>query len=314
MKTTIASPDNKFYKILRKLDKKKYRDKNNIFKAEGEKFLKEKINFTKIIIKESEYEYLENKYKITQFNNLTILKDDLFDEISEQENSQGVIVLYSKLLTSIEEIDGDVVILDDVQDPGNIGTIIRTMEASGFKNLILTKGSVDVYNPKTVRATMGGIFKSNIIYETPERITEFLKDNNYQVVSTLLDKNSIDYRDVELKEKNAYIFGNEGHGISDIFIESTDIKAIIPIYGDVDSLNVSVASGIFLYKRKGLAVLVGGRWDATSDAGVFALGLDDVRSTSGGGVGGRASYFVYCPVSDSEQNKKRIKYDKNNNI
>ena len=96
MKTTIASPDNKFYKILRKLDKKKYRDKNNIFKAEGEKFLKEKINFTKIIIKESKYEYLENKYKITQFNNLTILKDDLFDEISEQENSQGVIVLYSK--------------------------------------------------------------------------------------------------------------------------------------------------------------------------------------------------------------------------
>ena len=63
MKTTIASPDNKFYKILRKLDKKKYRDKNNIFKAEGEKFLKEKINFTKIIIKESKYEYLENKYK-----------------------------------------------------------------------------------------------------------------------------------------------------------------------------------------------------------------------------------------------------------
>ena len=250
MKATIASPDNKFYKILKKLDKKKYRDKNNIFKAEGEKFLKEKINFTKIIIKESKYEYLENKYTITQFNNLTILKDDLFDEISEQENSQGVIVLYSKLLTSIEEIEGDIVILDDVQDPGNIGTIIRTMEASGFKNLILTKGSVDVYNPKTVRATMGGIFKLNIIYETPERITEFLKNNNYQVISTLLDKNSIDYREVKLKEKNAYIFGNEGHGISDIFIDITNIKAIIPIYGDVDSLNVSVASGIFLYKMR----------------------------------------------------------------
>ena len=99
MKTTIASPDNKFYKILRKLDKKKYRDKNNIFKAEGEKFLKEKINFTKIIIKESKYEYLENKDETLQYNNLTILKDDLFDEISQEHNSQGVIVLYSKLVT-----------------------------------------------------------------------------------------------------------------------------------------------------------------------------------------------------------------------
>ena len=250
MKNTIASSDNKFYKILKKLDKKKYRDQNNIFKAEGEKFLKEKINFTKIIIKESKYEYLEKKYNITQYNNLTILKDDLFNEISEQENSQGVIVLYSKLLTSIDNIVGDVIILDDVQDPGNIGTIIRTMEASGFKNIILTKGSVDVYNPKTVRATMGGIFKINAIYETPEKIVEFLKANNYQIISTVLSKDSIDYNDIVLKEKNAYIFGNEGHGITDYFIDATDIKTIIPIYGDVDSLNVSVASGIFLYKMR----------------------------------------------------------------
>ena len=250
MKDTIASQDNKFYKILKKLGKKKYRDENNIFKAEGEKFLKENINFNKIIVMESKYKYLEDKYNISQFNNLTILKDELFEEISDQETSQGVIVLYSKSLTTINDINGDVVILDDVQDPGNIGTIIRTMEATAFKNLILTKGSVDVYNPKTVRATMGGIFKLNIIYETPENIIKFLKNENYQVISTLLDETSIDYDKVILKEKNAYIFGNEGHGITEIFINNTDIKAIIPIYSDIDSLNVSVASGVFLYKMR----------------------------------------------------------------
>ena len=250
MKDTIASQDNKFYKILKKLGKKKYRDENNIFKAEGEKFLKENINFNKIIVMESKYKYLEDKYKISQFNNLTILKDELFEEISDQETSQGVIVLYSKSLTTINDINGDVVILDDVQDPGNIGTIIRTMEATAFKNLILTKGSVDVYNPKTVRATMGGIFKLNIIYETPENIIKFLKTENYQVISTLLDETSVDYDKVMLKEKNAYIFGNEGHGITEIFIDNTDVKAIIPIYGDIDSLNVSVASGVFLYKMR----------------------------------------------------------------
>lgn len=250
MKDTIASQDNKFYKILKKLGKKKYRDENNIFKAEGEKFLKENINFNKIIVMESKYKYLEDKYKISQFNNLTILKDELFEEISDQETSQGVIVLYSKSLTTINDINGDVVILDDVQDPGNIGTIIRTMEATAFKNLILTKGSVDVYNPKTVRATMGGIFKLNILYETPENIIKFLKTENYQVISTLLDETSVDYDKVMLKEKNAYIFGNEGHGITEIFIDNTDVKAIIPIYGDIDSLNVSVASGVFLYKMR----------------------------------------------------------------
>ena len=90
----IVSPDNKFYKLLKKLDQKKYRDENHIFKAEGEKFLTEDINFNKIIVKESKYEYYQEKYSIDDFNNVTILKDNLFDEISDQENTQGVMVLY----------------------------------------------------------------------------------------------------------------------------------------------------------------------------------------------------------------------------
>ena len=170
MRDVIASSDNKFYKLLKKLDKKKYRDENSIFKAEGEKFLNENINFNKIIVKESKFEYFDGRYGISEHDNLTILKDNLFDEVSTQENSQGIMFLYSKNLNTIEDVKGNVVILDDVQDPGNAGTIIRTMIAANFQNLILTKGSVDVYNPKTVRATMSGIFKLNIIYETPEKI------------------------------------------------------------------------------------------------------------------------------------------------
>ena len=224
MRDVIASPDNKFYKLLKKLDKKKYRDENSIFKAEGEKFLNENINFNKIIVKESRFEYFDERYEISKHDNLTILKDNLFDEVSTQENSQGIIFLYSKNLNTIEDIQGDVVILDDIQDPGNAGTIIRTMIAANFQNLILTKGSVDVYNPKTVRATMSGIFKLNIIYETPEKI--------------------------ELRENNAFIFGHEGGGVSEYLIENSDIKAIIPIYGNIESLNVSVATGIFLYKMR----------------------------------------------------------------
>ena len=91
MKNVVTSPDNKFYKLLKKLDKKKYRDENNIFKTEGEKFLNENINFNKIIIKDSKYDYFNEKYNIEEYNNVTVLKDDLFDEISTQENSQGII-------------------------------------------------------------------------------------------------------------------------------------------------------------------------------------------------------------------------------
>ena len=247
----IVSPDNKFYKLLKKLDQKKYRDENHIFKAEGEKFLTEDINFNKIIVKESKYEYYQEKYYIDDFNNVTILKDNLFDEISDQENTQGVIVLYSSNLKNLNEITDDVVILDNIQDPGNLGTIIRTLEATGFKNLILTKGSVDVYNPKTVRATMGGIFKVNIIYDTPENILSFLKESNYQIISTALHKDAINYDEIEIKDnKNAYIFGNEGNGVTDFFINNSHIKSIIPIYGEIESLNVGIATAVFLYKMR----------------------------------------------------------------
>ena len=250
MSDKIISSDNKFYKLLKKLDKKKYRDENNIFKAEGEKFLNEDVNFNRIVVKESKYSYFVEKYDIEKYENLTVLRDDLFDEVSTQENSQGILFLYSRKLNNIFDIVGDVVILDDIQDPGNIGTIIRTMEATNFKNLILTKGSVDVYNPKTVRATMGGIFKLNIIYDTPENIIKFLKENDYLIISTALHEDSINYNDIKLKAKNAYIFGNEGGGVSKYMIENSDIKAIIPIYGNIESLNVSVASGVFLYKMR----------------------------------------------------------------
>lgn len=250
MKNIVTSPDNKFYKLLKKLDKKKYRDENNIFKTEGEKFLNENINFNKIIIKESKYDYFNEKYNIEEYNNVTVLKDDLFEEVSTQENSQGIIFLFSKDLNSINDIEEDVVVLDDVQDPGNLGTIMRTMEAAGFKNLILTKGSVDVYNPKTVRATMGGIFNLNIIYETPENILKFLKEKEYLIITTALHEDAVSYEKIELKKKNAYIFGNEGGGVSDYFIENSDIKSIIPIYGNIESLNVSIAVGIFLYKMR----------------------------------------------------------------
>lgn len=248
----IESKDNKKYKLLKKLSKKKYRDENNIFIAEGEKFFNESNNFNKIIISSKVYEYYKGKYDLSKYNKLVILKDTLFDEISTQENSQGVIFIYSKDVSSIDSINGDIVILDDIQDPGNIGTIIRTMVALNYENLILTKGSVDVYNPKSVRASMGSIFKLNIIYEEREKLINFLLKNKYNIYSTALTEDAVDYRNAKiLKDKNAYIFGHEGGGVSKELLNISK-KLIIPISDKVNSLNVSVSLAVFLYKMREL--------------------------------------------------------------
>ena len=247
----IVSRDNKQYKFLKKLKDKKYRDQNNVFLAEGEKFLKENIHFSKIIINESKYQYFEDKYNISKYDNVLVLSENLFEQISTQETSQGILLIYYKVAKTLDEIKGDVIVLDDVQDPGNIGTIIRTMIATNFTNLLLTKSSVDVYSPKVVRATMGGIFKVNVIYSDRESILKFLKEKEYNIIGTALNDDSIDYRDVVLKkDNNAYVFGHEGNGISEEILTQLDQKAIIPIYGDIESLNVSVAVAVFLYKMR----------------------------------------------------------------
>ena len=182
---------------------------------------------------------------------MLVLAENLFEQISTQETSQGILLIYSKNAKRLDEIKGDVVVLDDVQDPGNIGTIIRTMIATKFINLLLTKSSVDVYSPKVVRATMGGIFKVNVIYSDRENILKFLKEKEYNIIGTALQEDSIDYSEVVLnKNNNAYVFGHEGNGISQEILNQLDQKAIIPIYGDIESLNVSVAVAVFLYKMR----------------------------------------------------------------
>lgn len=250
MQEVIVSKDNKYYKLLKKLNEKKYRDENNIFLAEGEKFLNENINFQKIIIKEENFEYFNKKYNISNYSNVTILSNKLFNSISSQETSQGIIFIYNKAINQIENIKGDVVIVDDVQDPGNIGSMIRSIVALGYKNLILTHGSVDVYSPKVVRATMGAIFRLNIIYEKKEKILDFLRKNKYQIIVTALHKDSINFNEIKLIDNNAYIFGHEGGGVSEFFIKNSDIKSIIPMFGNMESFNVAVALGIFLYKMR----------------------------------------------------------------
>lgn len=241
----IKSKENQLYKKIKKLKTKKYRDEYREFLAEGLKILQYTKVYSEIIIKESKLssfsEYLEG-------DNSTIFSDNLFDEISTQENSQGIIFVIPYLNNFIDKHTNDLIILDQIQDPGNLGTIIRVVDAVGLKNIVMLKGSCDIYNDKVVRSSMGSLFNVNIEYFDYAELIEYLAINKFNVLSTALTDESKDYNSMNLCEKNAIIFGNEGVGISSKLLDISSSKLIIPIYGKAESLNVSVASGIFLYK------------------------------------------------------------------
>ena len=247
----INSLENNTIKKIKKLKIKKYREEEQLFIAEGRKFL----DFTfepEIIVFRENYETageIEEKLEKFQCRKI-IVSEKVFGQLTSQENSQGVIVVYPYIKGSLEKLQKNIVVLDKIGDPGNLGTIIRVADAAGFKDIILTKGSVDCYNEKVVRSSMGSILNMNILYMEEEELITFLKREGYKIEVTALDKDSVSYTEMKLTERNAIVFGSEGDGVSQNFLKMCDEKIIIPIYGIAESLNVAMACGIILYKTK----------------------------------------------------------------
>lgn len=249
----INSLDNSTIKKIKKLKQRKYREEEKKFLAEGRKFLDFTYTPDLIILKENFEDFENITTKLERFDcRKIVVNDRIFKELTSQENSQGVILVYPYCETNIEKINNNIIVLDKIQDPGNLGTIIRVADAAGFKDIILTKGSVDCYNEKCVRSSMGSIFNMNIVYMEELQLIHFLKEKKYKFLVTALENNSIEYTDITLNEKNAIIFGSEGNGVSDNFLKAADETVIIPIYGSAESLNVAMASGIILYKVREL--------------------------------------------------------------
>lgn len=249
----INSLDNSTIKKIKKLKQRKYREEEKKFLAEGRKFLDFTYTPDLIILKENFEDFENITTKLERFDcRKIVVNDKIFKDLTSQENSQGVILVYPYCETNIGKINNNIIVLDKIQDPGNLGTIIRATDAAGFKDIILSKGSVDCYNEKCVRSSMGSIFNMNIVYMEELQLIQFLKEKKYKFLVTALENNSIEYTDITLNEKNAIIFGSEGNGVSDNFLKAADETVIIPIYGSAESLNVAMASGIILYKVREL--------------------------------------------------------------
>lgn len=252
----ISSKDNETIKQIRKLKDKKYRDQNNEFIIEGIKLLKEAIQEKakiKIIVVCDDCEKngtLDKKllYEIAKYNCIYVT-EKVFNLITDVSNPQGVLAVVEKN-NNIKDInfnDDLILILDNLQDPGNLGTIIRTLDSINLKQIIISKGSGDVYNPKVVRSSMGAIFRVKVLEsDNLEKTIKELKKHKFTVMATDLNTNSSIYD--EKYSKCAIIIGNEANGVSEEILNLADKKIKIPMLGKTESLNASVATGIILYE------------------------------------------------------------------
>ena len=252
----ITRFDNKILKHIAKLDLKSYRDKAGEFIVEGERICGEAISACseRISCVLLTNEFLEKNIifqkKLDDLHaKIYTVSETIFKRIAKTQTPQGVLCVLKK--PSINKLDfaklSNVLILDGVSEPGNMGTIVRTANAFGFGTVILNKGCVDVYNPKVVRTTMGAIFKVNFV-ET-DNIAECiaqLKAAKFSVVSTAL-KNSTDINKVEISEKTALVIGSEARGVSEEILKLSDMCVKIPMSEGAESLNAAVAAGIVMH-------------------------------------------------------------------
>lgn len=248
----ITSKDNEIIKNIRKLKDKKYRDEKNEFIIEGIKIIEEAMEenavIKKIVVCDECSSNLPQDllYKIAKFD-VIYVPEKIFKIITDVNNPQGILAVVEK--NNNKEINYNsnfFLVLDNIQDPGNMGTILRTADSINLKQIIVAKGSSDCYNPKVVRSTMGAIFRVNVIECDLVKTIKELKKHKIKIFATDLNTENSIY-DVKY-EKTAVIIGNEANGVSDAVLDISDEKIKIPMLGRTESLNAGVATGIIVYE------------------------------------------------------------------
>ena len=251
----ITSKDNDIVKNIKKLKEKKFRDEENKYIIEGMRLVKEAIaenvSIDKIIVCE---DCINDgtidqglMYEIAKYDCIYV-SEKVFNTLTDVNSPQGLLAVINKKNSERISYKEDIIlILDGIQDPGNLGTILRTADSVNLKQIVLSEKCADSYNPKVVRSTMGAIFRLNIIES--KDIVKTIKDikkNKYKVMATSLDAdNSIYTTDYN---KKAIVIGNEANGVSKEVLNLADEKIKIPMLGKTESLNAAVATGVILYE------------------------------------------------------------------
>lgn len=256
----ITSTSNNKIKNLSKLIKTaKERKKQDVFVVEGIRMFMEIPKELHIETFATESFYEKNK---ALFNGLDfeLIADHIMESVSDTKTPQGVISLVKRQHYDLEQVCGAssymkelgvekplVMALENIQDPGNLGTILRTAEGAGVTGILMSKDTVDIYNPKVVRSTMGSIFRIPFCYvENLTFVVDELNRQNYNTYSAHLQGKT--FYDYDYAVSTIFCIGNEGNGLSDELSETTKHKIRIPMRGKVESLNAATASTVLMYE------------------------------------------------------------------
>lgn len=250
----ITSTSNPQIKRMLQLQKKsKVRDEENVFVVEGLRMFAEvpADRVEKVYISDSLFNKKKHDLNLHDFP-YEILSDSVFSHVSDTKTPQGILCVVKRKKYELDELlkvhNPHFMVLDNLQDPGNMGTIIRTAEGAGVDAVFMSKDCVDIYNPKTIRSTMGSIYRMPFIYieDMPELLNRFREHGVKSYAAHLNGKNSYDKENY--KTGTAILIGNEGNGLRDEVTENADILVRIPMQGQVESLNAAIAASVLMFE------------------------------------------------------------------
>lgn len=245
-----SSGNSQVKNVIRLIKKAKERKEQGLFVVEGIRMFREVPPELLEKVYVSESFFWENEQICPE--GTEVVEDRVFEHMSDTMTPQGVLCLVRQpkyeLETLLQNPNPFFMILEDLQDPGNMGTIFRTAEGAGVNGILMSRGCVDIYNPKTIRSTMGSIYRMPFVYvEDLVEILPKLRAANVETYAAHL-KGEMSYRQGDYCRGTAFFIGNEGNGLSDQLSESADHLIRIPMEGKVESLNAAVAAAVLMYE------------------------------------------------------------------
>ena len=244
----ITSTKNDKFKYFKNLKQKKFR--TDEYTVEGKKSVLEALNSNRIVTALIISENFTTDFDIPENLPCYIIPDSLFDQLSSTDTPSGIIctIKIEKNSDFKPDLQKAYIYCDKISDPGNLGTIIRTADAAGFGGVLLSPGCVELYNPKTVRSSMGSFFHMDIIENiTAKNIAEF-KESGFQILSGVLNDKTVEYTDADMTKPSIIVIGNESNGVSDEIIELSNKCIKNPIVCDAESLNAAIAAAVIMYE------------------------------------------------------------------
>lgn len=252
----ITSVNNALVKATAELKQKKYRQERQLFLAEGLRTVEEAIGSNTVI--QLFYTAIEDERTRAVLETaaekgleLYCVSENVMKKISDTDSPQGIVAVCKMQNMKLENLfaKGEMLlVLDRVGDPGNVGTMLRTADAAGIGGIVLLKGCVDIYAPKTVRSTMGSLFHTPVFAGADEALfIKAAKRAGYELLVTTLEGADNLYK-ADLRGRIAFVMGNEANGVTSTLLQEADKRVYIPMQGRAESLNVAIAAGVVMFE------------------------------------------------------------------